>query len=544
MKTFIKKQFPISRNFKFRGCIGRSFLASVTSALLLCAAAAQANTITVTSASDSGAGSLRQAILDASPGDTINFAAGITTINLTSGELLIDKNLTINGPGANLLTVQRSSMMPFRIFDIASTGITVTIAGLTIANGTAEIGAGVYCAGGTVTNCAITNNQAVGDAPKGGGVYCNGGTVSRCVISGNSVTSTNSYLYGAFAEGGGIYAVSESQIDHSTVTNNTLTGYYANGAGINANNGSVQNCTVSGNTAYGHWYADGGGVYMTANTGGFVRNCLITGNNAHTDPGGANWAVGGGVYFNSGGILESSTVSGNILYGNFSNGGGLAYGSQIRNTIIYGNTAAADPNYYLNQYGAATFDHCDSTPLPPGTGNIASDPGFVSGYHLATGSPCIDTGINQAWMTTATDLDGNRRIWNGTVDMGAFEFGSMPSPAFFNGETALGGGFYYLQFANGTPFGYYSYLSDQNFIYHIDLGFEYLFDANDANHGIYFYDFASSSFFYTSPTLFPDLYDFSLNAWLYYLPDVNNPGRYTHNPRWFFNFATGQWITL
>src|SRR6266404_6606861 len=117
-------------------------------------------------------------------------------------------------------------------------------------------------------------------------------------------------------------------------------------------------------------------------------------------------------------------------------------------------------------------------------------------------------------------------------------------PAFFNGETALGGGFYYLQFANGTPFGYYSYLSNQNFIYHIDLAFEYLLDANDANHGIYFYDFASSSFFYTSPTLFPDLYDFSLNAWLYYLPDASNPARYTHNPRWFYNFATGQWITL
>ena len=45
-----------------------------------------------------------------------------------------------------------------------------------------------------------------------------------------------------------------------------------------------------------------------------------------------------------------------------------------------------------------------------------------------------------------------------------------------------------------------------------------------------------------APSLY--LYDFSLNAWLYYLPDVNNPGRYTHNPRWFYNFATGQWITL
>jgi hypothetical protein len=130
------------------------------------------------------------------------------------------------------------------------------------------------------------------------------------------------------------------------------------------------------------------------------------------------------------------------------------------------------------------------------------------------------------------------------INLDVIGYDLIVHPAFFNGETALGGGWYYLQFPNGTPFGYYSYLSDQHFIYHIDLGFEYLFDANDANHAIYFYDFASSSFFYTSPTLFPDLYDFSLNAWLYYLPDPSNPGRYTHNPRWFFNFATGQWITL
>jgi len=130
------------------------------------------------------------------------------------------------------------------------------------------------------------------------------------------------------------------------------------------------------------------------------------------------------------------------------------------------------------------------------------------------------------------------------LDVIGYDLTGHPAPAFFTGETALGGGWYYLQFPNGTPFGYYSYLPDQHFIYHIDLGFEYLFDANDANNGIYFYDFASSSFFYTSPSTFSFLYDFSLNAWLYYLPDVANPGRYTHNPRWFFNFATGHWITL
>jgi hypothetical protein len=119
-----------------------------------------------------------------------------------------------------------------------------------------------------------------------------------------------------------------------------------------------------------------------------------------------------------------------------------------------------------------------------------------------------------------------------------------PTAAFFKGEIPLGNGVYYLQFANGTPFGYYSYLSDPRWIYHFDMGYEYWFDANDGHNGIYVYDLASTHFFYTSPSFpFPYLYDFSLNTVLYYLPNVN-PGRYTHNPRWFYNFTTGQWITL
>jgi hypothetical protein len=122
-------------------------------------------------------------------------------------------------------------------------------------------------------------------------------------------------------------------------------------------------------------------------------------------------------------------------------------------------------------------------------------------------------------------------------------------PAFFAGEIALGSGWYYLQFANGTPFGYYRYLvvmNDPSYFYHIDMGFEYFFDANNNNGGIYFYDFASNGFFYTSPSPsfpFPFLYDFSLNTVLYYYPDPNRPGRYTSNPRYFYNFATHQVIT-
>ena len=113
-------------------------------------------------------------------------------------------------------------------------------------------------------------------------------------------------------------------------------------------------------------------------------------------------------------------------------------------------------------------------------------------------------------------------------------------PAFFDGEVSVGNAVNYLAFPNGNYFGYYSYLSDASYIYHFDLGYEYLFDANDGHGGIYLYDFTSNHFFYTSPTFpFPYLYDFTLDAVLYYFPDTTSAGHYTTNPRYFVNLATG-----
>ncbi len=103
---------------------------SIISVLLLCAMAmqAQAATITVINTNDSGPGSLRQALVDANDGDTIDFA--ITgTIGLTSGELLVNKVLTISGPGAENLAVNGKAKST--VFHIAP-GETVTISGLTI----------------------------------------------------------------------------------------------------------------------------------------------------------------------------------------------------------------------------------------------------------------------------------------------------------------------------------------------------------------------------------------------------------------------------
>ena len=142
------------------------------------------------------------------------------------------------------------------------------------------------------------------------------------------------------------------------------------------------------------------------------------------------------------------------------------------------------------------------------------------------------------------------------TDLGALSSVSTPvvvtaqqaatsTPAFFTGEVALANGVYYLAFANGNYFGYYSFLPNPAYIYHFDLGFEYVFDAADGKSGVYFYDFASGTFFYTSPSFpFPYLYDFSLNSVLYYYPDPNNAGHYnTNGIRYFYDFNTGQIIT-
>jgi hypothetical protein len=114
--------------------------------------------------------------------------------------------------------------------------------------------------------------------------------------------------------------------------------------------------------------------------------------------------------------------------------------------------------------------------------------------------------------------------------------------AFFGGEIALTNGVYYLQFANSNYFGYYSYLQDYHYVYHFDMGYEYVFDSTDPN-TVYFYDFASQHFFYTGANLFPYLYDFTLKSYLYYYPSTQQQGHYTSSPRFFFNFNTGTIIT-
>ena len=123
---------------------------------------------------------------------------------------------------------------------------------------------------------------------------------------------------------------------------------------------------------------------------------------------------------------------------------------------------------------------------------------------------------------------------------------TTPPPDFFSTEVPLDTGVYYLAFPTGNYFGYYSYLADPAYLYHFDLGYEYVFDAADGHSGIYLYDFASGGFFYTSPAFpFPYLYDFALQSVVYYYPDPSRAGHYNiDGVRYFYVFNTRETIPL
>ena len=173
----------------------------------------------------------------------------------------------------------------------------------------------------------------------------------------------------------------------------------------------------------------------------------------------------------------------------------------------------------------------NSSGLPPGL-TVDNNTGAITGTPTQAGTFSVTVSADNA---TGSGV--------ATVNLTVL---SSPRSTFFNGQTPLDNGVYFLQFATGNPFGYYSYLSDASYIYHFDLGYEYVIDANDGQNGVYLYDFASNGFFYTSPAFpFPYLYDFNLISPVYYFPDPNNFGRFnTGGVRYFYVFNSGQVISM
>ena len=207
----------------------------------------QASILTITNTNDNGPGSLRQALVNANVGDTID-ATGINgVITLITGELLVNRSVTINGPGADLLAVDGNAAGV--VFQVMSTG-PVTISDLTIKNGHAGSGGGIFNGGvGTLTiiNSALSGNTA----DFGGGVY---NPVTVTII--NSTFSDN-----ASKIAGGVFNTGTLVITNSTITNNTS--MFLAGGVVNLNNFQIGNTILNEGPASANIYNNSSGVVMS-----------------------------------------------------------------------------------------------------------------------------------------------------------------------------------------------------------------------------------------------------------------------------------------
>ncbi|GIV21662.1 MAG: hypothetical protein KatS3mg023_3413 [Armatimonadota bacterium] len=331
-----------------------------------------------------------------------------------------------------------------------------TLSGCTLSDNRASSGGGVACSSSspTLTGCTLSGNRASRD---GGGVYCYSSSpaLTGCTLSGNRASD----------DGGGVYCDSSSPaLTGCTLSDNSAS--FGGGVACWYNSSpTLTGCTLSGNRA-----SDGGGVYcyrssptLTGCTiaynsasddgGGVVcydyssptlTGCTLSGNHASDDGGGVSCynpssptLSGCTIAYNSassgGGVAcySSLTLTGCTVIYNMANiaGGGVRTSStstRVRNTILAFNAGGGISAPALSDFrhncvwGNMPYNFQGNIGNPIGRdGNISEDPLLVAG-HLLPGSPCIDRGDNSV-VGTDTDMDGEARIRNSTVDIGADE---------------------------------------------------------------------------------------------------------------------------
>lgn len=261
---------------------------------------ANAATIAVTSAANSGPGSLRAAITAANPNDTITIPA--IMISLTTGELAVSKSLTISGAGARATTIDGGGVA--RIFDVSG-AVNVTLSGMTITGGVSSVGGGGVAVGEssavTLSDSAVVGNTAFG-ATSGGGIANNGGTltITRSLIA-------NNFAGGA---GGGIATeVVGSNGGFMTMTDSTVTGNLSasRGGGVYENTSThpiaLTNDTLEGNSAVG-----GGGAFDIENQSPVsLTNTIISANHGESGAQSCQFAGGSPASFSGGHNIEDTT---------------------------------------------------------------------------------------------------------------------------------------------------------------------------------------------------------------------------------------------
>jgi predicted outer membrane repeat protein len=253
--------------------------------------------------------------------DAIDHAASGRTISIqealhTEANIAVSKNLTIEGQGAANTAVDGGAAGS--VF-IISSGVTATLRDLTIQNGKASYGAGVYNNGNlTVVDCVIQDNTATN---RGGGIYNE---------SYATLTATNSAFSGNAATywGGGIFNSSHSTVTatNSTFSGNTAASY---GGGIYDGGASLTttNSTFSSNSAFG-----GGGIFSSQSAALTATNCTFSDNSADFEGGAID------LFFHSAVTATNCTFSDNTA-GTTGTGGGI---NNFEGTLTATNSSFSD----------------------------------------------------------------------------------------------------------------------------------------------------------------------------------------------------------
>jgi CSLREA domain-containing protein len=396
---------------------------------------ASAATYTVTKTADTNDGtcdadcSLREAVAaaNATPdNDVIAFSSlfsSAQTITLSGTEIVVAANgsLTINGPGASLLTISGNNASR-----ILSTGANVVVninnLRFTAGNGAGAVNTGrggaIYNVGGTMV---VTNSIFTGNTAANGGAFNNAAsaspsvpgnlTIIQCAITNNSSTSSGAAMQN--------FSTSFLNIRNTTISGNTSTNTGVTGA-IQANG------TVT------------------------ITNTTISGNSTTT-------GTGAGVYFN--GISLTMTNSTVVNNSSGVGGGGLhrtgTNPTNIRNTIIANNTgAAANPdvfgavnsqgtNIIGNVAGSTGWIGSDFQNVNPMLGALADNGGLGQTHLPLAGSPALDAGQNcvvdlscsvaNPPVAVTTDQRGVTRPQNAIVDIGSVEI-AVTAPVTVSGK--------------------------------------------------------------------------------------------------------------
>ena len=378
--------FTIHSSSRF---IGACLLVMMLVGSLAAPQAAHAATLTVNTLLDENDGScsdgdcsLRDAIQVATAGDTITFSV-TGTIVLILGQLTVGKDLTLNGPGQDSLTVSGNNSS--RVFYI--TAGNVVLSNLTISDGHANSGGGLFTEWSNLTLTGVIISNNIADNGSGGGIYQYSGDITLINVTFNNNSASSDYYV---AIGGGMYIES---LGNSTLTHVSFSGNsaYVGGGLYNSreNNITLTNVTFSGNSA-----TEGGGMYNYTNDIVTLTDVTFNGNSASYGGGMHNLfcdcrltnvtfnnnsaSAGGGMFIWFGSpILRNVTFSNNSA----SAGGGMhniASESQLINVSFSNNTATS--------YGGGMYNGIDSSPVLTNVTISDNSAPFGGGVYNSEGS--------------------------------------------------------------------------------------------------------------------------------------------------------------